>query len=239
MVYEDLLQERPGLLALLDPDRIDRDRLDWIVDQISGSGIKGILVGTSILFSPDFDDFLIRVKARSRVPTILFPAGAYQLSPHADAIFFLTLVSGRNPELLIGEQVRAAPLIFRYRLEVIPVGYILLESGSTTAVEFMSSTRPIPQEKPELVVAHALAAQYLGVKFVYLEAGSGAKFGVSPELIKLVRSHLQIPLIVGGGVRSSDDVRCCVAAGADLVVVGSAFESDCSSSAQFVKAIQG
>lgn len=239
MVYEQLIQGAPGLLALLDPDRIDRERLDRIVDQISGSGMRGILVGTSILFSPDLDDLLIRVKARSRVPVILFPAGAYQVSPHADAIFFLTLVSGRNPELLIGEQVRAAPLILRYGLEVISVGYILLESGSTTAVEFMSSTRPIPQEKPELVVAHALAAQYLGVKFVYLEAGSGAKFGVSPELIKLVRSQLQIPLIVGGGVRTCRDAKRCVAAGADLVVVGSALEADYSLSAQFVKAIQG
>jgi phosphoglycerol geranylgeranyltransferase len=238
LVYEKLIEGSPGLLALLDPDRIDRERLDWAVDQASANGACGILVGTSILFSPDLDKFLSQVKERSQVPVIIFPGGAYQVSPNADAIFFLTLVSGRNPELLIGEQVRAAPLIHRYGLEVIPVGYILLESGSITAVEFMSGTRPIPKDKPELVLAHALAAQYLGVKFIYLEAGSGAKSAVSPELVELVRSQLEIPLIVGGGIRSGEEAKKLVKAGADLLVMGNALEADYSRIAQFVSAIR-
>jgi phosphoglycerol geranylgeranyltransferase len=226
MVYERLLKHRPGFFVLLDPDRIPRSTVREITRTICDSNLTAILVGTSLLYSVDFNDFLKAVKDNSTVPVIIFPGGARQLSPHADALFFLSLVSGRNPELLIGEHVRAAPLIKHYGLEVIPVGYILIESGSMTSVEFMSDTKPIPRDKPEIVAAHALASEYLGMKLIYLEAGSGGSTMVGEGIITQVRKATTLPLIVGGGIRTPRDADKRLKAGADFFVIGNALEAD-------------
>lgn len=231
MVYERLLKQRPGFFVLLDPDRIPHtkrgfDQVADITKTICDSRLTAILVGTSLLYSPDFSAFVEAVKTAATVPVILFPGGSHQLSPAADALFFLSLLSGRNPEFLIGEQVRAAPLIKHYGLEVIPVGYILIESGKLTSVEFMSDTKPIPQDKPEIVSAHALAGQYLGMKMIYLEAGSGASAMVGEHIIQKVRNDIALPIIVGGGIRTPDDGEMRIKAGADFIVIGNVLETD-------------
>jgi phosphoglycerol geranylgeranyltransferase len=167
-----------------------------------------------------FDAFVASVKKAVRIPVILFPGDATQLSRHADAVLFLSLISGRNPVNLIGEQVKAAPLIREMGIEPISTAYMLVESGTITSVEFMSNTRPLPANKPKIAAAHALAAQYMGMKMVYLEAGSGAQHPVPDEMISLVRSHIRIPLIVGGGIRDAKTALAKLASGADIIVTG-------------------
>jgi putative glycerol-1-phosphate prenyltransferase len=164
------------------------------------------------------------VKENASCPVILFPGGSHQVSAHADAIFFLSLLSGRNPEFLIGEQVKAVFVIRECNLEVISVGYMLIESGGCTAVEYVSNTKPIPRLKHDIAVAHALAGQYFGMKYIYLEAGSGAKESVPKEMVKKVKENIEIPLIVGGGLRTYEDIRASFDAGTDFVVLGSIIE---------------
>lgn len=234
MIYKDLIKNRPGLFVLLDPDKIRRDDIDRIVEMINSSSTSAILIGTSLLLSPDFDDFVRQVKKVSKLPVIIFPGGSNQVSKYADAIFFLSLLSGRNPQFLIGDQVRAAPLIKKYNLEPISVGYILAGS-KRTSVGFMSATLPIPQHKPELIVAHALAGYYLGMKFIYLDAGSGSETQIQEETIRMVKREIEIPLIVGGGIRRPSQVKSKIEAGADFIVIGNVLEEDYSKIEEFSK----
>ncbi len=158
------------------------------------------------------------------MPVIFFPGSATQLNAHYDAMFFMSILSGRNPHYLIGEQVIAAPIVKDIGIETIPMGYLLIDGGTTSTVEFMSSTKPIPLDRPEITVAHALAAQYLGKKFVYLEAGSGAKNPVTIETIKAVNDNIEIPIIVGGGIKTPDEAAERVQAGASFIVTGTITE---------------
>lgn len=223
-IYGQLNDIKPGVFALLDPDRISADDVRTATKFVCDNGVKAILIGSSILVMPHFDKFVSAVSENANCPVILFPGGSHQVCSSADAIFFLSLLSGRNPEFLIGEQVKAVFLIKECGLEVIPVGYILIESGNFTAVEYISNTRPIPRAKPEIAVAHALAGQYFGMKYIYLEAGSGAQDAVPYTMVEKVRKSIEIPLIVGGGLRTYDDVKKTFDAGADFVVLGSIIE---------------
>jgi putative glycerol-1-phosphate prenyltransferase len=166
------------------------------------------------------------IKEQTSLPAVIFPGGISQVSPNADAILFLSLVSGRNPEHLIGKQIMAAPMIKAYNLETIPTGYILVESGSVTTAEYISGSRPIPRNKPEIAVATALAAQYLGMKMIYLEGGSGAQIPVPDEMIKLVSCNVDVPVIAGGGIRSAREARQKVESGASIIVTGNYFEDE-------------
>ncbi|MBN2001081.1 phosphoglycerol geranylgeranyltransferase, partial [candidate division KSB1 bacterium] len=157
---------------------------------------------------------------------IIFPGSTKQISPYADAILFLSLISGRNPNVLIGEQVVAAPIIKSIGLEAIGTAYMFIESGNVTSAQFVSDTRPIPREKPDIAIAHALAAEYLGMKIIYLEAGSGAKYSVPEELVAAVKKYVSVPLIVGGGIRTPDEARKKVLAGAHFVVTGNVLEKN-------------
>jgi len=223
-VYNHLNDSGPGVLALFDPDRIPaKEAGDW-TSLVCEYGVKGILIGSSLLVSPHFDNFVGAVTKVASCPVILFPGGSHQVCPSANAIFFLSLLSGRNPEFLIGEQVKAVFLIKECNLEVIPVGYILIESGNYTTVEYISNTKPIPRTKHEIAVAHALAGQYFGMKYIYLEAGSGGQKPVPSEMVKKVKENIDIPLIVGGGLRHYDNVTKIFDAGADFVVLGSIIE---------------
>ena len=227
-IYEILFSKEnrnKGIFVLLDPDRTSRkEMVEFLKNITSREKVKGIFVGTSLMFSVDFDSFVKKVKKHSKVPVIIFPGSSLQVSKFADAILFLSLISGRNPELLIGEHVRVAPLIKQLEVEAIPTGYMLIDAGKISSVEFISNTKPIPRNKPDIAVAHAMAAELLGLKVLYLEAGSGAPVPVPQEIIQAVRESVALPLIVGGGLRKREDVEKAFASGADYVVVGTAFE---------------
>ncbi|RKX70473.1 geranylgeranylglyceryl/heptaprenylglyceryl phosphate synthase [candidate division WOR-3 bacterium] len=235
MLYDELLKKRPGVFALLDPDREpDLDRLGPAFPHLTA-----ILVGTSYLKSRNLDTFIEQIKSLTSTPVLIFPGGANQVSSRADGILFLSLLSGRNPQYLIGDQVRA---VFRIRdsgLEVIPTGYLLIEGGNYTSVEYISNTRPIPRNKPEIAEAHALAAQYLGMKLVYLEAGSGAELPVPVEMVRAVRRSIDIPLIVGGGLKRFEDIQSRFEAGCDFVVIGTLIERDPDSFKGFIEQMKG
>ncbi len=221
---ERLSEKRAGFLLLIDPDKYDEPTLLKLVEDVTTFGATAILIGGSTMISNRLDDYIRHIKSVSHLPVIIFPGSVVQVSREADAILYLSLVSGRNPEYLIGHHVIAAPLIQQLQLEPISTAYLLIESGRRTAVEFMSSSTPIPRHKPEIAAAHALAAEYLGMKLVYLEAGSGADYSVPEEMISLVSKTISVPLIVGGGIRTPEEVHRKVQAGANFIVVGNAFE---------------
>jgi phosphoglycerol geranylgeranyltransferase len=206
--------------VLLDPDDFSLTDAAHVARESELSGADALLIGGSLLYSNHFDAFVSAVKKAVSIPVILFPGDSAQLSRHADALLYLSLVSGRNPTNLIGEHVKAAPVIRECGIEPIATAYMLVESGSVSSVEFMSNTRPLPRSKPGIAAAHALAAQYMGMSLVYLEAGSGAQLSVPPEMIRLVKKWVEIPVIVGGGIRDVATAREKLDAGADIIVTG-------------------
>jgi len=213
-----------GFLLLIDPDSVSRDRMMAVAEAAAGYGVDAILAGGSFMACEDFDSRIADLKRASSLPIILFPGDARQLSRHADGLLFLSLLSGRNPTYLIEEQVRGAPIIKTYGLEAIPTGYLLIESGAITSVQYVSGTVPIPRGKSDIAMAHALAARYLGMKMVYLEAGSGALSPVPEEMISAVADYCGLPVIVGGGIRRPEQAAARVQAGASFVVVGTRLE---------------
>jgi len=226
-VYESMLKvadaKGAGYVVLLDPDKYSASELADQAEMIS-TYADLIFVGGSLCVRHDFGEAVKSIKAASGVPVVIFPGDATQVSSYADALLFLSLVSSRNPDLLIGEHVKAAPVIHRHELEVIPVAYMLIESGQTTSVQFMSQSLAIPRGKPEIAMAHALAGQYLGMKLVFLEAGSGADRHVPVEMVQAVSDYVSIPVIVGGGIKTPDDANRIARAGASFVVTGDVIE---------------
>ncbi len=214
-----------GYLPLLDPDRLTPEEIEHRATLCAEAGADAILVGTSLMMN-DFTGVFERIKDAVDIPAISFPGGAGQVVPSAAAILFLSVISGRNPELLIGQQVKGAPLLKEYGVEIISTGYMLVESGTFTSVEFMSNTRPIPRNKVDIAMAHALAAEYIGMKLVYLEAGSGAVDSVPDEMVRAVVDYISLPVVVGGGIRDAESARAKVDAGASFVVTGTVLEDD-------------
>ena len=229
-------QYQAGYLVLVDPDRIKLKEIPRFAQLAQSAGVDGILLGGSFLTN-DLSTIAETLKKSTDLPIILFPGSAMQVTPHADAILFMSLLSGRNANYLIGEQVKAAPMIQRVGLETISTGYILIDGGQQTAVSFISNTTPIPNDKAEIAWAHALAGQYLGMKLIYLEAGSGAKKPVPDQIINSVKKQVTVPIIVGGGIRSPEVARKKVAAGAQFVVTGNVIEHDPSLMKTFADAI--
>ncbi|MDX2129129.1 MAG: geranylgeranylglyceryl/heptaprenylglyceryl phosphate synthase [Chloroherpetonaceae bacterium] len=217
-------RKRAGFLLLIDPDSYEETELLKLCKKASEFGADAILIGGSMMLSYRIDEYIRHIKAVSHLPVILFPGSAMQVSGEADAMLFLSLMSGRNPEYLIGHHVTAAPAIKALGLETIPTAYLLIESGKPTTVSYVTGTMPIPRHKPNIAAAHALAAEYLGMKFCYLEAGSGAELSVPEEMISRVKSVSSLPLIVGGGIRTPEEAASKVQAGADFIVIGNAFE---------------
>lgn len=218
---------RKLLAVLIDPDfGQDGERLDRTVQNACMAQADLIFVGGSLLTSAAFDQCVRRVKDLSDRPVILFPGSPAQLSAHADAVLFLSLISGRNPELLIGHHVTAAPTVKALGIEAIPTGYMLVDGGKPTTVSYVSQTVPIPHDKPGIAAATALAGSYLGLRTVYMDTGSGALHTVSPSMIAAVRSQVELPIIVGGGISDVGTARSLCDAGADVLVVGTAFEHD-------------
>ena len=209
---------------LLDPDKFSADDLSTKVRKYEQNGVDFFLVGGSLMMVNNFHESIKKIKSSTKLPVIIFPGSSSHLSPYADAVLYISLISGRNPNYLFGEHVLSAPIIKDMGIEVISAGYILIESGNPSAVEIISNTRPIPRQKVKIVMAHALAAEYLGMNFVYLEAGSGAKESVPDEMIEAVRNYIDIPLIVGGGIKTPEEAKAKVNAGASVVVVGNMLE---------------
>ena len=213
-------------LVLLDPDKISTSKIAPFIRHCEKAGVDGFLVGGSLMLSGDLDIFIEKVKIESSLPVIIFPGGINQISSIADAILFLSVISGRNAEHLIGKHVTASPLIKRAKIEPISTGYILVESGVTTTAVYMSGSLPIPRNKPEIAAATALAGEYLGMKFIYLEAGSGAQESVPDEMVKAVSNECSVPIIVGGGIRNPETARRKVENGASIIVTGNFFEDE-------------
>ncbi len=225
-IYKSISEKGAAYLVLLDPDEISGEKLINFVHHCEKSGVDGFLVGGSLIMSDTLDDVLETISSVSSLPTILFPGSVSQISSKADAILFISLISGRNAEHLIGTHVIAAPLVKKSGIEPISTGYMLVESGKKTTAEYMSGSSPIPRNKPDIATATALAAEYLGMNFVYLEGGSGADKSVPNEMVKMVSSALSIPVIVGGGIRDSKTAREKVENGASVVITGNFFEDD-------------
>jgi len=229
-IYEHLLstaqRKGAGFLTLIDPNEHQKSQLLACAENAESAGADAILVGGSMVLTNRMEELIREIKQRVTIPVIIFPGGAGQVCRFADAILFTSLVSGRNPEFLIGEQVKGAPLVKEYGLEAIPTAYMLIESGTRTSVEYISHTHPIPRNKPEIAKVHALAAEYMGMKLVYLEAGSGAIHSVPEEMIRATRASVSLPIICGGGIRQPEDAARKVAAGASFVVIGNRFEEN-------------
>lgn len=229
-IYEEILQAKSQNLKLLailvDPDKIDLNTLDLLIAKINQSPATHIFVGGSVVHTDILDQLIAQVKANCDLPVVLFPGDPSQISAKADGILLLSLLSGRNPEYLIGHQVAAVPLLKQTNLEIIPTAYLLIESGHETAVARVSQTQPLDNTNLEAILHTAQAGEMLGKKLIYLEAGSGAQNPVSAAIIKTVGEQTGIPLIVGGGIRSRKDIDVAYQNGADLVVIGTAFEND-------------
>lgn len=229
-IYNHILQSKANneklLAILLDPDKIDWKNLDFLIEKIKQSPATHIFIGGSLVTTDIINKLIDKIKENCALPIVLFPGNPSQISDKADAILFLSLISGRNPDFLIELQVKAAPILKKTQLEIISTGYILIESGSETAVERVSKTIPLDRNNLELALATAQAGEMLGNKLIYLEAGSGAKQAVPLEMIQLISKNIEIPLLVGGGITNLQGIQNAYDSGADLVVIGTAFEND-------------
>jgi len=219
------LKKRKLFALQVDPDKHNTASLVKTARHSNMYDVDFLLVGGSLVSSP-IDDTINILKSETEKPVIIFPGNILQISGLADGILLLCLISGRNPEYLIGNHVVAAPLLKKSGLEIIPTGYVLIENGRSTSVEYISNTKPIPADKTDLAVATSMAGEMLGHKLLYLEAGSGASETVKTNLISEVKKNIGIPLIVGGGIHHPDQIRKIFLAGADIIVVGTAFENN-------------
>jgi phosphoglycerol geranylgeranyltransferase len=211
-------------ITLIDPEKVTAPQASTIARKAKVSGTSAIMVGGSTFFSSaHLDDVVKAVRRTVKIPIILFPNNVTGISRYADAIWFMSLLNSADPYFLIGAQVLGAPIIKKYNIEPIPLGYIIVGDGGTASV--VGRAVPVPYSKPELVAAHALAGQYLGMRFIYLEAGSGVKKPVPPEMIRLVKSHISVPLVVGGGIRSRSQALAAASKGADIIVTGNIIEN--------------
>ena len=220
------LKGKKLLAVLLDPDKLDLSQVSETVININQSKVDFIFVGGSTVKNGITDRFVKELKKITKIPLVLFPGDYSQITKNADAVLFLSLLSGRNPEYLIEQQIKSVPLLKNSNLEIIPTGYILVDGGVETAVQRVSKTQPISQRDINEIVQTACAGMYLGNKLIYLEAGSGAKDSVKPEIVKAVKENINIPLIVGGGIRTNKQLEEIYYNGADLIVVGTAFEEN-------------
>ncbi|MFN8154559.1 MAG: geranylgeranylglyceryl/heptaprenylglyceryl phosphate synthase [Bacteroidia bacterium] len=230
MIYQQIQDAKHNgkrmLAVLIDPDKVNELHLDKICHNCNEAGVDFFFVGGSLLTNGDLASTVLGIKNRSTIPVVIFPGNHQQVDEHADAILLLSLISGRNPDLLIGQHVLAAQRLKSAEIEIMPTGYLLIDGGNMTTVQYVSGTAPIPVNRPEIAATTALAGEQLGMKLIFAEAGSGAKHPVSPEMIRAIRREINIPLIVGGGIRTPEKAEECYKAGADIVVVGNQFETN-------------
>lgn len=229
-VYPSLLSAKEAgnkkLAVLIDPDKVRLGNLDKILKSSIDSGVDYFLIGGSLIVNNMLDHCLDIIRAACEIPLILFPGNSFQLSYKADAILFLSLISGRNADLLIGHHVISAPFLKVSPLEIISTGYMLIDGGVDTTVSYISNTKPIPSDKSDIALCTAVAGEMLGLKTIYLEAGSGATRPVTLDMIEKVSSGVHVPVIVGGGIRTPEKALANLNAGADMIVIGNAIEKD-------------
>ncbi len=218
---------KKSIAVLIDPDKVsDASALQHLINLASENCIDYFFVGGSLVTTTNLSEIVQQIKQSVNLPVILFPGNSIQIEPSADGILFLSLISGRNPELLIGQHVVAAPIVRNTRLEVLPTGYMLISSGRTTSVAYISNTTPIPDDKYSLAACTAMAGEMLGLQLMYLDAGSGAEKEISARMISTVRKAIHTPLIVGGGINTAQKALTALEAGADMIVIGNALEKD-------------
>lgn len=240
-IYTSLLatkrKRRKSFAVLIDPDKADTAKIARIIDLSTRAKVDYLFVGGSLVISHQLDEVVQQIKANCHIPVILFPGSPSQISPYADALLYLSLISGRNPELLIGQHVISAPVVKKSGLEIISTGYMVIDGGAPTTVSYISNASPIPADKNEIALCTAMAGEMLGMKLIYMDAGSGARRPISEEMIQLVSSFIEVPLLIGGGIKDPEKVYLNAKAGADLIVVGNAIEKDASLLAEMVNAL--
>ena len=231
-IYESLVVKKSkgekSFAVLVDPDKVDADAIDELIALAVEARVDYFLVGGSLVISNHLDEVVQRFKQNSTIPIILFPGSPSQLSRHADALLYLSLISGRNADLLVGQHVISAPFVKQTGLEIMSTGYMVIDGGAPTTVSYISNATPIPADKNEIAMCTAMAGEMLGMKLIYMDSGSGAKRAISESMIHIVAKHIQVPLVIGGGITTPEKAYLNCKAGADVIVVGNAIEKDTS-----------
>jgi phosphoglycerol geranylgeranyltransferase len=231
-IFQSLAEKKQrgkkSFAVLIDPDKATTALIDELLDLSVTAKVDYLLVGGSLVISNYLDDCVQHIKRNCDIPVILFPGSPSQISKYADALLYLSLISGRNPELLIGQHVVSAPFVKQSGLEIIPTGYMVIDGGAPTTVSYISNASPIPADKNEIAMCTAMAGEMLGMKIIYMDAGSGAKRAITEEMIEKVSQHIDIPLVVGGGILHPEKAYLNCKAGADVIVVGNAIEKNAS-----------
>jgi len=227
-VYTSLVNKqkngKKSLAVLIDPDNTSGNSLEPIIQLSLDAEVDYFFVGGSLVVSDHLDECILFIKKHCSIPVLLFPGSASQISKHANALLYLSLISGRNPELLIGQHVISAPFVKKSGLEIISTGYMVVDGGAPTTVSYISNATPIPADKADIAFCTAMAGEMLGMKLIYMDSGSGAKKAISEHMIAAVAQNIQVPLIVGGGIRDAEKAYLNCKAGADVIVVGNAIE---------------
>lgn len=240
-LYKSIIERkqcnRKSFAVLIDPDKVNSKSIDHLVNLALTAKVDYFLVGGSLVISNYLDECIQQIKSNSDIPVILFPGSPAQISKYADALLYLSLISGRNPELLIGQHVVSAPVVKQSGLEIMPTGYMVIDGGAPTTVSYISNAAPLPSDKNEIAMCTAMAGEMLGMKLIYMDAGSGAKRAVSASMIEKVSSCIDVPLIIGGGITTPEMAYMSCKAGADIIVVGNAIEKDASLITEMAAAI--
>jgi phosphoglycerol geranylgeranyltransferase len=217
---------KKSFAVLIDPDKCDKEALSRLITKSNDAGVDFFFVGGSLITNNNLESCVSTLKSESDIPVILFPGNTLQVDKNADAILLLSVISGRNPEMLIGRHVISAPMLKSSGLDIIPTGYTLIESGKATSASYMSNTTPIPHDKNDIAVCTAMAGEMLGLKVIFMDGGSGAHQSISNDMVRAVSQNIDIPLIIGGGIRTAEMALEKCEAGADVVVIGNAIEKE-------------
>ncbi len=232
MLYNQIVQKKQAgkksFAVLIDPDKVDNASIEQLVGLATDAKVDYFFVGGSLVISNYLDDCISQIKTSCNIPVILFPGSPSQISRYADALLYLSLISGRNAELLIGQHVISAPFVKKSGLEIMSTGYMVVDGGAPTTVSYISNATPIPADKNDIALCTAMAGEMLGMKLIYMDAGSGAKRPITESMIENVAKHIKVPLIVGGGITNAEKAYLNCKAGADIIVVGNAIEKDAS-----------
>ena len=231
-IYHSLQEKKKhgkkSFAVLVDPDKVNDEDMDQLISLACEAKTDFFLVGGSLVVSNYLDECVQLIKKRCHIPVILFPGSPSQVSKYADALLYLSLISGRNPELLIGQHVVSAPAVRKSGLEIMPTGYMVIDGGAPTTVSYISNAAPLPSDKSEIAMCTAMAGEMLGMKLIYMDAGSGARRAISETMIEKVAGCIEVPLIVGGGITTPEKAYLNCKAGADVIVVGNEIEKDAS-----------